>query len=352
MDFCSNDYLGLARSPRLSQLTAQFLSHIQKAGATGSRLITGNHSFIEELEQEIAQFHEAEAALLHNSGFDANLGLLSCIATKEDSILSDQLIHASLIDGIRLSKAQKLIFRHNDLQHLEAQLKKAQGQIFVIVESVYSMDGDSAPLLDIEHLCRQYQAHLIVDEAHATGVFGKNGRGLVSELGLTANVFARVITFGKALGAHGAAVLGSHLLRDYLINFSRPFIFSTGLPMHSIASIKAAYLLLAESEPLLVQLKQNIDLLKKELAESVYGSALIPSESAIQCMVIPGAEKAKALAANVERAGFYAKAIVYPTVAKGEERIRFCLHSFNEASEIKKLIACLKLAESAGQTSG
>jgi len=277
---------------------------------------------------------------------------LSCIARKEDTIISDQLIHASMIDGIRLSKAQKFIFQHNDLAHLESLLKKASGNIFVLVESVYSMDGDMVPLKELVELCQSYHARLIVDEAHATRLFGKNGAGLVCELGLEAFVFARIITFGKALGVHGAAVLGSPHLRNYLINFSRPFIFSTGLPMHSIASVKAAYTLLEQSEEPRENLKSAIQLFKSEIENTAFANVLIPSQSAIQCLVIPGAERAKAIAAKLEEEGIYAKAIVYPTVAKGEERIRICLHSFNKIGEIKRLVQLIKLAESTVSTSG
>ena len=274
------------------------------------------------------------------------------ISQKEDTIVSDQLVHASIIDGIRLSKANKSIFKHNDIQDLELQLQDVDGQIFIVVESVYSMDGDLALLQKISQLAKKYEANLIVDEAHASGVFGQEGAGLVSELGLENEVFARVITYGKALGVHGAAILGSQLLRDYLINFCRPFIFSTGLPMHSIASIKAAYQLLPKSQEKRRQLQELIQLFKSEIADLGQSYSLIDSNSAVQSLIIPGPNQAKEIAAYLEKQGFYAKAIVYPTVAKGQERIRFCLHSFNQKQEVLSLINSIKLAESLSTTSG
>ena len=200
-DFCSNDYLGLAHS--LEQPSTQF------AGATGSRLISGNTTAAEELEMTIAQFHGAEAALLFPSGYTANIGLLPAISTRHDTIIYDKLLHASLRDGIGLSQSKAYSFAHNDLTDLERKLQIAKGEKWVVVESVYSMDGDQAPLEAMAQLCESYDANLIVDEAHGTGVLGQRGEGLVSALGLENKVWARVHTFGKAMGSHGAAVLGS-----------------------------------------------------------------------------------------------------------------------------------------------
>ncbi|HET8829328.1 MAG TPA: pyridoxal phosphate-dependent aminotransferase family protein, partial [Pelobium sp.] len=200
-DFCSNDYLSFAQSISHKKKIQLLLdAHPNtKNGATGSRLISGNTKFTEELEQKIADFHQAEAALIFNSGYDANLGLLSCIAQRGDTIICDELIHASLIDGARLSLANRYTFAHNDLAALEEKLKQSKGNIFVVTESVFSMDGDCAPLVDINELTNKYGANLIVDEAHALGVFGKNGEGLIQHLNLQNKVFARVYTFGKAL---------------------------------------------------------------------------------------------------------------------------------------------------------
>ncbi|MFA6946589.1 MAG: pyridoxal phosphate-dependent aminotransferase family protein, partial [Pedobacter sp.] len=220
-DFCSNDYLGFSRSGELKLLFEKELKNFPEyhLGSTGSRLLAGNDSFTEDLEQEIAVFHDAESALLYNSGYDANIGLFASLPQRGDTIISDEFIHASIIDGIRLSHATRFVFKHNDLTGLEQKLKLSKGRKFIAVESVYSMDGDEAPLKEITKLAKQYHAALIVDEAHATGIFGEYGRGLVHELGLCGDVFARVITFGKGLGTHGAVILGSSQLRPYLINF-------------------------------------------------------------------------------------------------------------------------------------
>jgi 8-amino-7-oxononanoate synthase len=217
IDFCSNDYLSFARSVPIARQARKYLSaDTYTSGATGSRSISGNTVLAEELEKFIANFHEAEAGLLFNSGYDANVGLFSSVAKKEDTLICDELIHASIIDGCRLSYANRFRFAHNDTEDLEKKLKNTgKGNVFVAVESVYSMDGDMAPLNDIVALCKRYEANLIVDEAHATGVFGRQGRGFVHELGLQADVFARVHTFGKAIGSHGAIITGSKTLITY-----------------------------------------------------------------------------------------------------------------------------------------
>ena len=255
IDFSSNDYLGFARSPELHELILTELETVNckletLSGSTGSRLLTGNSQYTEELETFIAYYHKAEAGLIFNSGYTANVGLISSIAQKGDIIFYDELSHASIYDGVRLSKAESFPFRHNDLNHLEERLKffqnarKENSNSYIIVESVYSMDGDFAPLIELVSLCEDYNVNLIVDEAHATGIFGEKGEGKVVELGLEEKVFSRVHTFGKALGCHGAIVLGSETLRNYLINFSRLFIYTTALPIHTLASIKSAYKLL------------------------------------------------------------------------------------------------------------
>ncbi len=208
IDFCSNDYLGLARQELKPSATS--LSPTSW-GATGSRLISGHSLLAEQLELFLAQFHQTEAALLFNSGYQANLGLLSCLSTRHDTIVYDQLIHASLRDGIQLSPAKAFNFAHNDIEDLTRKLQRAKGQKIVVIESIYSMDGDEAPIADILSVCEQYDAQLIVDEAHATGVFGPAGEGVVVARGLQDKVWVRIHTFGKAVGAHGAVVVGSQL---------------------------------------------------------------------------------------------------------------------------------------------
>jgi len=339
LDFCSNDYLGFARSSILKQKIDEELKTLLHAlnGSTGSRLISGNSSYTELVEKEIAVFHNADAGLLFNSGYDANLGLFSSVPQRGDTIITDELIHASIIDGSRLSFANKYNFKHNDLNSLEDKLKQAKGNCYVAIESVYSMDGDTPPVKEILELTEKYNAHLIVDEAHAIGVYK---RGMISELGLENRVFARLITFGKGLGCHGAIVLGSTLLREYLINFARSFIYTTAAPTHQTASVRMAYQLLERSDEQVNALRQKITLFKREIIQnSTY--PLLKSDSPIQCIVLKSNEKAKETAAHLQRSGFDIRAILSPTVAQGTERIRVCLHTFNTNEEINRLIKAI-----------
>jgi 8-amino-7-oxononanoate synthase len=327
IDFCSNDYLGFAKPMQ----TAQSISMV---GSTGSRLLRGNHAIHEETEQIIALHHKAESALLFNSGYTANLGLIDCITERNHIILYDALAHASIRDGIRLSIAKGYAFEHNNLTALQQQLEKHQGAIiWVITESVFSMDGDQAPIVPMADLCEKYQANLIVDEAHALGVFGENGAGLVHELGICNKVFARIITFGKALGCHGAAIVGSNLLTDYLLNFCRAFIYTTALPPAAVQHIKQGYQQLLDSSNQ-QQLNQNIALFKKQLNHNV---RIIPSISAIQCILISANKQVKLAAKQLQQKGMDVRPILSPTVPVSQERLRICLHGFNTAEEISTL---------------
>jgi len=332
-DFCSNDYLGFSRSPALK---ARIFSAIQAhqdlpLGATGSRLLTGNSDFAENLEADLAAAQQVEAALLFNSGYTANLALFSSLPQKGDTIIIDELIHSSVIDGCRLSFANRIKFKHNDLQSLEEKLRKAKGSCYVAIESVYSMDGDLAPLIEITALCNNYGALLIVDEAHAFGVFGK---GLVHLAGLTSDVFAVVITFGKALGAHGAAVLGSQLLRNYLINFARPFIYSTAMPFSNLMQLQTAFRFLQENAALQQELQRKIYLFQQCLS---LGSSTQTLQSPIQAIIIPGNEKVKKVSKELAENGLAIYPILSPTVPPGKERLRICLHAFNSDQDIEKL---------------
>jgi 8-amino-7-oxononanoate synthase len=339
IDFCSNDYLGLAHSSVVKQAMQTALEEEGPLGATGSRLISGNRPELEALEVFLAEFHQSEKALLFNSGYAANQGLLSCMADRHDTIIFDQLIHASLREGLKLSQATHYSFRHNDLKHLEQKLQVSKGQIFVVVESVYSMDGDEAPLIEMLELCEKYGAALIVDEAHATGVLGFEGRGLVAELGLEEQVWARIYTFGKALGGHGAAICGPGYLIDFLINFSKPFIYTTALPWHGLAGVQAAYLEMQKGTALKA-LQQNIRFFTEQIPASLRPQ-FIPSRSAIQSLVYPGNSAVRELAKTLQGQGFAVWPILHPTVPKGQERLRICLHSFNSQDEILALINAL-----------
>jgi len=352
VDFSSNDYLGFARSQELQQLVAVELVTCNLKletcfGSTGSRLLTGNSLYAEELEAFIANYHKAEAGLIFNSGYTANVGLISSIAQKEDMIFYDELSHASIYDGIRLSKAESFPFRHNDVAHLEERLRffqssrKENSSGYVIVESVYSMDGDLAPLKEIVSLCDKYDANLIVDEAHATGVFGSRGEGRVVELGLEQKVFARVHTFGKALGCHGAIVLGSNTLRNYLINFSRPFIYTTALPIHALVSIKSAYKSLLYFNDNILFINNLVELFTDKIKAFNFIN-FIESFSPIQSVIFEGNENVKNIAGLIQKDGFDVRPILSPTVPKGKERLRICLHAFNTEEEINDLLISLK----------
>ncbi len=341
IDFCSNDYLGFSKTGLLKSKLQS--STTNTMGSGGSRLISGNTVFVEETEKHIALFHHAQAALIYNSGYDANLGLLSCVPQKNDLILYDELIHASLYDGIRLSYATAYKFKHNSIEHLKELLQRHQAafqSIYIVVESIYSMDGDDAPLLEMVDILKNHKnVFLIVDEAHAIGLFGEQGRGLCQQLAIERYCFARIYTYGKAIGTHGAAIVGSDVLRNYLINFSRSFIYTTALPIHSIESINAAYQLLLESQLQREGLKENIAYFLKE-TQGIKN--LIQSYSAIQCLVLGSNEQADELEKKLALQNIYAKAIKSPTVKEGSERIRFCLHTFNTKEELDLLIKNLK----------
>lgn len=345
IDFSSNDYLGFARSAELKKLVSELeivnVKHSTQVGSTGSRLLSGNTAFAEELENFIAHYHHAEAALLFNSGYNANLGLFSALGRKGDTIIYDELIHASVHDGMRLSKAEYKPFAHNNTVQLEQLLKETTGQVFVAVESVYSMDGDFAPLKEIAALCKKYKASLIVDEAHATGIFGEKGKGLVTELGSEHEVFARLITYGKAMGCHGAAVVGSTLLKNYLTNFARSFIYTTAAPLHNLYAIKSAYDLLEKSGNRIDSLNSIIRFFRSRI-KTIGEINLHESSSPVQSIIIPGNEKVRKAAAQIQEKGFDVRPLVSPTVPAGQERIRICLHAFNTEKEVDDLVSAIQ----------
>ncbi|GAB3537147.1 pyridoxal phosphate-dependent aminotransferase family protein [Pontibacter brevis] len=343
-DFCSNDYLGLARSEKLRayiQAAEQQYSHLP-LGATGSRLLSGNNTLFEELEQTIALYHRGEAALLFNSGYAANVGLLSALPQRGDTVFYDEASHASMKDGLRLSFAKSYSFRHNSLQDLQQKLKFATGQVFVVVESVYSMEGDKAPLQEMAQLCKAANAALIVDEAHGVGLYGEKGEGLTVALGLQDQVFAQVITYGKAMGAHGAAVVGPQVLRDFLINYSRAFIYTTGLPTHALVTLKCVYELLPQLENERRQVKMLAAHLFEQL-NKVKGIRCTPAESVILSVFVEegSTAKLKALASFLQTEKFDVRPVLSPTVPKGQERLRVIVHAYNTLQEIDGLVKAI-----------
>lgn len=345
IDFTSNDYLGFSKNEAIFDNVHKYLVnlHLKQNGTTGSRLISGNHSIFQVVETFLANFHNNESALIFNSGYNANVGFFSSVPQRGDIILYDEYSHASIRDGINISNAKAYKFKHNDLENLKEILKRVQHDnenIYVITESVFSMDGDSPDLVQLTELCEKYNALLIIDEAHAVGVFGEKGEGLIQYLKLESNVFARIVTFGKAMGCHGAAILGSEQLRQYLVNFCRSFIYTTSLPPHALATIKASYSELSETNNR-KKLHQNILHFKNELQKNKVQDIFISSNSSIQCCVISGNESVKNIALKLEKNGFDVKPILYPTVPKGQERLRFCLHSYNSEKEISEVLSLL-----------
>jgi 8-amino-7-oxononanoate synthase len=337
IDFCSNDYLGIVTNDLLRGRFGREET-LYKHGSTGSRLLSGNYSLVEEVEKELTTFHKSEAALIFNSGYDANVGLLSSVPQKGDTIIYDQLSHASIRDGIRISFAQAYSFSHNDVNDLEKKLQQASGNIFIVTESVFSMDGDVCPLQAIITLCKKYNAHLIIDEAHAIGVIGENGEGLAQQLQLQDEIFARVYTFGKAVGCHGAVITGSKRLRDYIINFTRSFIYSTALPEIAVAAIQASY----HTFPYLDNERSQLKKLRETFQSSNVAYEKIISDTPIQAIIVPGNEEVKKVALKLQQQGFDVRPILYPTVPKGKERLRIVLHAFNTEDQLQQLIKLLQ----------
>ncbi|WP_339646518.1 pyridoxal phosphate-dependent aminotransferase family protein [uncultured Salegentibacter sp.] len=344
IDFSSNDYLGLASSAKVYNGAHQILeqNNLLRNGATGSRLLSGNHKIYDLAENFLAEFHKTEAALIFNSGYDANIGFFSSVPKRGDFIFYDELVHASIRDGISMSNAKAYKFRHNNIEDLKIRLNKLSqpenSEIYIVTESVFSMDGDLAPLRELAAISEDFKAFLVVDEAHATGIFGENGEGLVQEEGIQDKVFARLNTFGKAPGCHGAVILGSKGLKNYLVNFSRSLIYTTALPPHSVATILSVYQEFINEISEIQQLKNNIHFFRNQIEELEIKKHFIPSISAIQSCIIPGNEKVKNIAKILKQEGFEVKPILSPTVPKGSERLRFCLHSFNSENEIREVL--------------
>lgn len=325
VDFHSNDYLGLARI-KTNEIEVHF-------GSTGSRLISGTSKEALTCEQKLENFFAVDGALIFNSGYDANIGFFSSVPQRNDFILYDEEIHASVRDGIRLSLAKSFSFKHNDLEDLKRLLDHTSGTVYVAVESLYSMTGDLAPLKEIIELCKSDQIYLVVDEAHAFGVFGESGKGLVEEMGLGSEIFARLVTFGKAFGSHGAAILGSAELKDYLMNFARSFIYTTALPAGVYYRINQLFEKDLSCERF--ALHENILFFRKSLSNVHFVSH---ERSPIQMIQIGNVENAKILANKLIERGIAAKAVFSPTVATGQEGVRISLHAFNTKDEIRKLV--------------
>jgi len=328
IDLGSNDYLGLSTDPRMKQALREGLDSSPRLASSGSRLLSGHDEVWTAVENDFARWVGAEAGLYFTSGYAANIGLLSSILRPEDAVFSDSANHASLIDGIRLAKCKRVIFPHLDLNALEAELRwthSGSGVRFIVVESIFSMDGDRAPLQDLATLAARYDAELIVDEAHATGVCGPQGRGCVAEAGLAGHVFATVHACGKALAAAGAFVCGSEPLRRFLINRARTFIFNTALPPYFAAQVAAGMRLAKTAETERTQVADLSVFLRNELQGNGFDTA--GSESHIVPIVLGSNETALAFASQLQARGYGIRAIRPPTVPPGTARLRVSLTS-------------------------
>jgi 8-amino-7-oxononanoate synthase len=325
-NLCSNDYLELSRHPALKEAVERAVRDAQHVGGTGSRLLSGHAAVWEQLEQEFAQFAGTEAALYFGSGYMANLGLLTALLKKDDLVFSDALNHASLIDGIRLSGARKIIYPHLDLNTLEGELRKHTdewGRKLIVTESVFSMEGDIAPVTEIVKLAERYGAGVIVDEAHATGIQGPAGRGIAVRDGIAQQLAAAVHTCGKALASAGAFVCGSAALKEHLINHARTFIFSTAMPPYMAEQIRAALGLARGME----REREGLMAKARRLASGLRlgGWDTGRSDTQIVPMIVGENEAALSAAEHLQTQGFAARAVRPPTVPQGSARLRFSL---------------------------
>jgi glycine C-acetyltransferase len=337
---CSNNYLGLANHPALKKAASEALERFG-CGSGASRLISGTMALHQDLEERVAAFKGTEAALIFNSGFQANTGIIPALVEREDAVFSDALNHASIIDGCRLSRAKVHIYRHCDPDHLGSLLQReAQARRKLIVtESVFSMDGDLAPLADIVSHAERYGALLMVDEAHATGLFGPHGAGLAQELGLQDGVDIQMGTFSKALGSFGAYVAGSKAMIELLVNRARPFIYSTSLPPPVLGASLAAVDLVEKDRSLRDSLWSNVRFAKQELASLGLGKEA--AESPIFPIVIGDPEKTLQAATALDERGVFVQAIRPPTVPAGTSRLRLTVMATHSRQELQTALIAL-----------
>jgi 8-amino-7-oxononanoate synthase len=348
IDLSSNDYLGLAGDSRMKLALLEGVNSAVRLASTGSRLLSGHDEAWTQLERDFARWVQAETALYFTSGYAANVGLLSALLRPEDTVFSDSANHASLIDGMRLAKCRRIIFPHRDLNFLEDALRQpapAGGARLIVVESIFSMEGDRAPLPDLVNLAERYGAELIVDEAHATGVFGRHGCGSVAAAGLAPQVLATVHTCGKAMAAAGAFVCGSERLRAFLVNRARTFLFNTGLPPYFAAQIFAGMSLAQEAERERAHLAKLSSFLRHELRSQ--GFEITGSESQIVPVILGTNEAAICFAERLSASGFGTRAIRPPTVPEGTARLRFSLTAKLSQEILAELVAALVEARKA-----
>jgi glycine C-acetyltransferase len=338
--FCSNNYLGLANHPEVVEASREAAAQFG-ASAGSSRLISGHMSPHRELEERIASWKGVAASLVFSTGYQANLGAITSLVGPDDVVLSDELNHASIIDATRLARGTTRVFRHNDLDHLEALLKESDGagRVLIATEAIFSMDGDAAPLAEMGALARRYGAWLLVDEAHSVGVFGRDGAGLVDELGIDELVDVRVGTLGKALGSFGAYVAGSRPLVDLLVNRARSFIFTTGLPPSAVAASSAAIAICQREPKLGVALRGRVRELADRLRE--VGLDVPHAQSQILPVRIGDSARTVELMQQLLEDGVYVAAIRPPTVPKGTSRLRFSVMASHSPRQLDRAVEAL-----------
>ena len=343
LNMSSNDYLGLASNENLRQsFLQQYGDNFPSFTSSSSRLLTGNFPVYTDLEQLIAQRFQRESALLFNSGYHANLGILPALTTTKSLILADKLVHASMIDGIRLSQCEFFRYRHNDYEHLKSLLEKNAGKFdrtFIVTESVFSMDGDVADLNYLAQLKKQFpNTYLYVDEAHAIGVYGKNGLGIAERANVIADIDLLVGTFGKALASMGAYVVCDQILKECLINQMRPLIFSTALPPFNVAWTHFIF----ERLPQLSKERTHLEQLSAFLRQEVeHRTQIMPSQTCIVPYILGENDATLAKAKDLQEQGYYCLPIRPPTVPKGTSRIRLSLTADMTMDEVKQFVACL-----------
>lgn len=336
IDFYSNDYLGLVKDKVfLSRIHDTLMQHPKSLlGNTGSRLISGNSDILTSVEGYLAQLHSVESALLFPSGYTANLALISTLIKKGDTLIVDEFVHRSIMDGYLMSTGTRWKFKHNDMQHLESLLKKSSGRIFIAVESLYSMNGDKAPLAAVIALAKRYKAEVILDEAHALGVFGL---GLANQQKIQHEFLAITVTYGKAMGLYGAAILCSHAFKNYLVQNASPFIYSTAIPDFHALAVKESYDYLLESSELQERLQNNI---------VYFRSSGLPltaeSDSPIQIFKVAEGNSLNGLVDQLLAAGLLTYAIWPPTVPLGQECLRISIHADHRMADMDLLIEILK----------
>ena len=343
LNMSSNDYLGLASNENLRQsFLQQYGNNFPSFTSSSSRLLTGNFPVYTDLEQLIARRFQRESALLFNSGYHSNLGILPALTTTKSLILADKLVHASMIDGIRLSQCEFFRYRHNDYEHLKNLLEKNAGKFdrtFIVTESVFSMDGDVADLKHLVQLKKQFSnTYLYVDEAHAIGVYGEKGLGIAEQYNVLAEIDLLVGTFGKALASMGAYVVCDQVLRDCLINHMRPLIFSTALPPINVAWSHFIFERLPQFSPERKHLAQLSEFLRHKVAQR---TQIMPSQTCIIPYILGGNEATLAKAKELQEQGYYCLPIRPPTVPKGTSRIRLSLTADMTMDEVKQFVACL-----------